>query len=54
MRPFLSIIVWAVVSLLGAAAFAVLALHRGETVSAAWMVIAAVCTYVVGYRFYSR
>ncbi len=47
-------VLWVAVSLLGAAAFAVLALNRGETVSAAWMVIAAVCTYVVAYRFYSR
>jgi carbon starvation protein len=45
---------WAGVSLLGAAALAVLALGRGETVNAVWMVIAAVCTYSIGYRFYSR
>jgi carbon starvation protein len=31
-----------------------LALHRGETVNAAWLVLAAVCTYLIGYRFYSR
>src|SRR5688572_15412584 len=54
MTNLLSAVIWAAVSVLGASAFAVLALHRGETVSAAWMVIAAVCTYVVGYRFYSR
>jgi carbon starvation protein len=47
-------VLWVVVSLLGAAAFAVLALSRGETVSAAWVVVAAVCTYTVAYRFYSR
>ncbi|MBX6353569.1 MAG: carbon starvation protein A [Thermoflavifilum sp.] len=50
----LSIVVWTVISVLGAAAFAVLAWHRGETVSAAWMVIAAVCVYAVAYRFYSK
>jgi carbon starvation protein len=32
----------------------VLALHRGETISAAWLVLAAVGTYLVAYRFYSR
>ena len=37
----------------GAVAFGVLALSRGETVSAAWLLTAAVCTYVVAYRFYS-
>src|SRR5687767_3660832 len=52
-RP-LAVVVWTSVALLGAAAFAVLALHRGETVNAAWLVIAAVCTYAVAYRFYSR
>ncbi|HEY3220627.1 MAG TPA: carbon starvation CstA family protein [Gemmatimonadales bacterium] len=53
MRP-LSIVGWAAVSLLGAAAFGVLALARGEAISAAWLLIAAVCTYVIGYRFYSK
>jgi carbon starvation protein len=52
-RP-LSIVGWTLVSLLGAAAFGVLALARGETISAAWLLIAAVCTYAVGYRFYSK
>jgi carbon starvation protein len=48
------IAIWTGVSVLGAAAFGVLALSRGETINAAWLVIAAVCTYAVGYRFYSR
>ncbi|HEY6061062.1 MAG TPA: carbon starvation CstA family protein [Gemmatimonadales bacterium] len=47
-------LIWVVLSLLGAAAFAILALSRGETVSAAWMIVAAICTYVVAYRFYAR
>jgi carbon starvation protein len=46
--------IWVGVSALGAVAFGVLALARGETISAAWLVIAAVCTYAVGYRFYAR
>jgi carbon starvation protein len=54
MPRFARVVGWTAVSLLGAAAFAVLALSRGETVSAAWIVIAAVCTYTIGYRFYSR
>ena len=53
MRP-LAIVGWALVSLLGATAFGVLALARGETISAAWLLTAAVCTYVVAYRFYSK
>jgi len=51
---FLSIAIWVAVALAGAAAFGVLALARGETISAAWLVVAAVCTYLVAYRFYSR
>ena len=35
-------------------AWGVLALHRGETISAAWVVLAAVGTYLIAYRFYSR
>ena len=47
-------ILWLAVAALGAVAFGVLALVRGETISAAWLVIAAVCTYAVAFRFYSR
>ncbi|HEX9563648.1 MAG TPA: carbon starvation CstA family protein [Gemmatimonadaceae bacterium] len=52
-RP-LSILVWSLVALAGAGSLAFLALGRGEQVSAAWLVTAAVCTYLVAYRFYSR
>jgi carbon starvation protein len=47
-------ILWVLVSLVGAAAWGVIALNRGETISAAWLVLAAVGTYLVGFRFYSR
>jgi len=47
-------VLWGAFAALGAAAFGVLALARGETVNAAWLLIAAVCTYVVGFRFYSK
>src|SRR5512134_4110173 len=45
---------WIVVALAGAAGWAVLALHRGETINAAWLVVAAIGTYLVAYRVYSR
>jgi len=48
------IIIWILVALAGAAGWGMLALGRGETVSAAWLVLAAVGTYLVAYRFYSR
>jgi carbon starvation protein len=44
---------WAAVALAGAASVAVLALSRGETVSALWMVVAATCTFAIAYRFHS-
>ena len=44
---------WLALALLGAAAFAVIALARGETVNALWLVTAAICTYLLAYRFYS-
>src|SRR5687767_13098177 len=50
----LSILIWTLVSLTGAGAFGYLALVRGENVSAAWLITAAICTYAVAYRFYSR
>jgi carbon starvation protein len=45
---------WLALAVAGAAAWGVLALHRGETISAAWLVLAAVGTYLLAYRFYSR
>jgi carbon starvation protein len=47
-------IIWMLVALAGAAGWAVLALHRGETISAAWLLMAAMGSYLVAYRFYSR
>ncbi len=47
-------ILWLLVSLAAAAAWGVIALHHGETISAAWLILAAVGSYLVGYRFYSR
>src|SRR5512132_3835410 len=42
------------VGLAGAAAWGMLALHRGETIRAAWLILAAVGTYLLAFRFYSR
>jgi carbon starvation protein len=47
-------ILWLAIAVAGAAGWAVLALHRGETIGAAWLVIAAVGTYLIAFRFYSR
>ena len=54
MPRLLSAAVWAIVAIVGASAFGYIGLRRGETISAAWLLTAAVCTYAVGYRFYSK
>ena len=46
-------LLWAGVISLGTIAFGVVALSRGESVNAAWLVIAAVCIYFIAYRFYA-
>ncbi|SDQ04542.1 carbon starvation protein [Quadrisphaera sp. DSM 44207] len=50
----LSVLVWVGVALLGAASWTVLAIARGETVSALWMLFAALSSYAIAYRFYAR
>ncbi len=45
--------IWLAVALVGAGAFAMLALNRGEHVNAVWLVVAAVACYSIAYRFYS-
>ena len=45
-------VLWVAVAVLGAVALGIVALTRGEPVNAMWMVIAALCIYAIGYRFY--
>ncbi|HEX4485105.1 MAG TPA: carbon starvation CstA family protein [Terriglobales bacterium] len=53
MGKSLKILVWLTVGVVGALAVATIALRRGEDISAMWLVVAAVCVYALGYRFYS-
>ncbi len=46
-------LLWALIAILGAVSFGIVALSRGETISAAWLVIAAVCVYLLSFRFYA-
>lgn len=48
------ILLWISVAAVGALALATLAWHRGEAISAMWLVVAALCSYALGYRFYSK
>jgi carbon starvation protein len=46
--------VWVVVALVGAVCWGVLALSRGETINAGWLLFAAIASYAIAYRFYAR
>ena len=54
MKKILSIIIWGMVALLGAWGYAVLAFRRGEQINSIYLLLAALCTYAIGYRFYSK
>ena len=45
---------WVAISLLGGGALGAIALYRQEPINAMWLIVAAVCVYLIGYRFYSR
>jgi len=54
MRKFASVLLWLAVAALGAWGYLELALHRGEKISSVYVLLAALCTYAIGYRFYSK
>jgi carbon starvation protein len=54
MKKAVSTIFWILLSLAGAWAYATLALHRGEHINSIYVLVAALCSYVIGYRFYSK
>jgi carbon starvation protein len=49
----LKTLIWCGVALIGAGALGGIALNRGESINSLWFIVAAVCTYLVGFRFYS-
>lgn len=48
------ILVWVLIALVGGFSWVMVALVRGETVNGIWFVFAAVCSYFIAYRFYSK
>ncbi len=46
-------LLWGLVAVVGAFALGVVALYRGESINALWIVVAALCVYAISYRFYS-
>ena len=54
MSKLLRSLAWGAIAVLGAGALAWVAFARGETINAAWLLTAAVCSYLVAFRFYGR
>jgi carbon starvation protein len=54
MKKVLASLFWLLLALAGAVAYAVLAFRRSEPINSAYILIAAICTYAIGYRFYSK
>jgi len=54
MKEFARKLAWLAVALLGAWAYLVLAVRRGEPVNSAYLLVAALCSYAIGFRFYSK
>ncbi|ACO73669.1 carbon starvation protein A [Laribacter hongkongensis] len=54
MKSVKELLLWGGVGILGAFSLATVALNRGESINAVWLVVAAVSCYFIAYRFYSR
>ncbi|MCX6634162.1 MAG: carbon starvation protein A, partial [Acidobacteria bacterium] len=54
MRKFSGRLAWAAVSVAAAYCLAGIALHRGEHINSIWLVLASICTYLIGFRFYAK
>lgn len=54
MKNIKPILLWSLVTLTGVVSLGVLALHRGESINAVWLLAAALSVYLIAYRFYSR
>ncbi len=53
MKRLLNVLLWVAISLGGAAGLGAIAIERDEPINAVWFIVAAVCVYLVAYRFYS-
>ena len=52
-NPFSAAIIWVSIALIGSIALGGIALNRGESINALWLVTAALCVYTISYRFYA-
>jgi carbon starvation protein len=54
MNKVLGHVIWAAIAVLGAFCLGAIALDRGEPINSFWLVVASVCTYLIGFRFYAK
>lgn len=54
MKKLVSVVIWFLLAIAGAWAYATLAFQRGEALNSIYILVAAICTYAIGYRFYSK
>ncbi len=54
MQKIILILIWLGISLIGSTAYVIISFHRGEPLNAVWILTAALCTYAIGFRFYSK
>src|SRR5882724_6429351 len=54
LRKILGHLLWAVVAVAAAFCLAAIALNRGEHINSTWLLLAAACTYALGFRFYGK
>jgi carbon starvation protein len=54
MKKILANLFWLLLAIAGAWAYVTLALHRHEPINSAYIVLAGLCSYAIGYRFYSK
>ena len=53
-RGLKSHFIWLIFAIIGASCLGYIALNRGETINAMWVLTASICVYLIGYRYYSR
>ncbi len=53
MNKILQKCLWPCITLIGALAVGGIAINRGEPINALWLIVAALCIYAIGYRFYA-
>src|SRR5262245_8836966 len=54
MRRILQSLLWAAIAILAAISLGAIAIYRGEHIDSMWLVLASVCTYLLGFRFYAK